>query len=70
MFTGLNFFLFHFGLETVRHLCFGKNRVGFNVFCSLHITVREETQISITNMLGNKPKASFLVQRGELPIFY
>ena len=49
-------FLFHFGLETIRHLCFGKYRVRFNVCCSLHISVREETQISITNMFEKKKK--------------
>ena len=48
MFIYAIFFLFHFGLETVRHFCLGKHRVGFNVCCSLHISVRAETQISKT----------------------
>ena len=57
------FFLLHFGLGTVRHLCFGKYRLGINVCCSLHISVLEDTQISITNMFETNRKLVFLFSK-------
>ena len=66
------FVYFFFLLIFVSFLCLGKYRVEFNGCCSLHISVRKETQISKLNknMFENKTKTSFLVQRGKLPIFY
>ena len=53
-----------FGLETVRNLSLGKYKVGFNVCCSLHISVRKETQISRTNMFETNRKLVFLFSEG------
>ena len=60
-------FLFHFCQETVRHLCLGKNRVGFNVCCSLHVSVRKETQTTKSNMFETKRKLVFLFREERSP---
>ena len=56
-----------FGLETARNLCIGEYRVGFNVCCSLHISVRKETQISRTDMFGTNRKLVFLFGEESSP---
>ena len=63
------FFLFHFGLEMVRHFCLGNYRVGFNVCCSLHISALEETQMGYTNMFQTNRKLVFLFSEESSPFF-
>ena len=69
MFICVIFFSVSFGLETVRNLCLGEYRVGFNICCSLHISVRKETQISRINMFGTNRKLVFLFGEESSPFF-
>ena len=61
------FFSVSFGLETVRNLCLGKYTVRYNVCCSLHVSVRKETQISRTNIFETNRKLVFLFGEESSP---